>query len=461
MSRLVFIFFLLGSSFLSYSQNYKIDFEISGMTDSVAYLGYYLGEKKYVQDTLPVKEGRFVAQGDGNLRSGLYFIYTPSFYREFIVNEPIFSFKSPMVGGYDQVSLVGSKENIVFRDFQIEMGIIQSLLYAKQTALDTLKGKDSLAVRTSIRDLQNESFTYRKKVIAENRDLFIADFLTLMSDVAIPAMDSIEEKDARKMAQYQYYRNHYFDGVDITHPGLVRTPLFKPKVLNYFEQIIPQTPDTVIFELDQFLSQMEPDLESFRFWTVTFFTKYQESTLMGMDAVVVHMIENYYLNGRADWITDETKKKLQEELRFMKPAMIGNIAPALIVQDTSLKVFSPLASIKEEYIVLFFYDPDCGHCKKKAPILRAAYDDLQKLNTQVVAVSTSTDVDKWKEFIKEKEFDVIINAADTDYRSNFRADYNVRTTPQVYVLDKERKVIAKKLDVEQLVGFLRNYQKFQ
>jgi hypothetical protein len=79
----------------------------------------------------------------------------------------------------------------------------------------------------------------------------------------------------------------------------------------------------------------------------------------------------------------------------------------------------------------------------------------------VVAVSTSTDVDKWKEFIKEKEFDVIINAADTDYRSNFRADYNVRTTPQVYVLDKERKVIAKKLDVEQLVGFLRNYQKFQ
>jgi cellobiose-specific phosphotransferase system component IIB len=86
---------------------------------------------------------------------------------------------------------------------------------------------------------------------------------------------------------------------------------------------------------------------------------------------------------------------------------------------------------------------------------------LQKLNTQVVAVSTSTDVDKWKEFIKEKEFDVIINAADTDYRSNFRADYNVRTTPQVYVLDKERKVIAKKLDVEQLVGFLRNYQKFQ
>ncbi len=167
MSRLVFIFFLLSSSFLSYSQNYKIDFEISGMTDSVAYLGYYLGEKKYVQDTLPVNEGRFVAQGDGNLRSGLYFIYTPSFYREFIVNEPTFSFKSPMVGGYDQVSLIGSKENIVFRDFQIEMGIIQSLLYAKQTALDTLKGNDSLAVRTSIRDLQNESFIYRKKVIAE------------------------------------------------------------------------------------------------------------------------------------------------------------------------------------------------------------------------------------------------------------------------------------------------------
>ena len=39
-------------------------------------------------------------------------------------------------------------------------------------------------------------------------------------------------------------------------------------------------------------------------------------------------------------------------------------------------------------------------------------------------------------------------------------EYNVRTTPQVYVLDQQRKIIAKKLDVEQLVDFLENYELF-
>ncbi|MEQ8239808.1 MAG: thioredoxin-like domain-containing protein, partial [Cyclobacteriaceae bacterium] len=93
--------------------------------------------------------------------------------------------------------------------------------------------------------------------------------------------------------------------------------------------------------------------------------------------------------------------------------------------------------------------------------LREAYDDLKKLNAEVIAVSTSTDVDEWKKFIDEKNFGVMVNAADTQFKSNFRADYNVRSTPQVYVLDKDRKVIARKLDVEQLVDFIGRYQEYQ
>ncbi|MEQ8535019.1 MAG: hypothetical protein RIB86_24405, partial [Imperialibacter sp.] len=53
------------------------------------------------------------------------------------------------------------------------------------------------------------------------------------------------------------------------------------------------------------------------------------------------------------------------------------------------------------------------------------------------------------------------NAADPYYRSNMRRDYNVRTTPQVYILDKNKKIIAKKLEVEQLAGFIEQYRAVQ
>ena len=37
-------------------------------------------------------------------------------------------------------------------------------------------------------------------------------------------------------------------------------------------------------------------------------------------------------------------------------------------------------------------------------------------------------------------------------------EYNVRTTPQLYVLNQERKIIAKKIDVEQVLDFIENYE---
>ena len=33
-----------------------------------------------------------------------------------------------------------------------------------------------------------------------------------------------------------------------------------------------------------------------------------------MDAVMIHLIENYFINGKATWITDEYRKKLLDEL---------------------------------------------------------------------------------------------------------------------------------------------------
>ena len=51
-----------------------------------------------------------------------------------------------------------------------------------------------------------------------------------------------------------------------------------------------------------------------------------------------------------------------------------------------------------------------------------------------------------------------LNLADPSYQNNFRMEYNVRTTPQLYVLNHERKIIAKKIDVEQVLDFIENYE---
>jgi thiol-disulfide isomerase/thioredoxin len=111
-------------------------------------------------------------------------------------------------------------------------------------------------------------------------------------------------------------------------------------------------------------------------------------------------------------------------------------------------------SIQADFTVLYFYDPDCGHCKKKTPALRDLYHDkLKDMGVIVVAADIKKETDKWKKYIRDQKLDWI-NLADPHMRSNFRYEYNIETTPQLYILDDEKKIIAKKLDVEQIEEFI-------
>ena len=104
--------------------------------------------------------------------------------------------------------------------------------------------------------------------------------------------------------------------------------------------------------------------------------------------------------------------------------------------------------------MLYFYDPDCGHCKKKTPELLRLYDEkLKPQGVEVIAVCTDTDTDKWKKYVREYGI-YVLNGADPQYRSNFRFEYNINTTPKIYIVDANKRIIAKNLDVEQIEEFI-------
>ncbi|MCK5206730.1 MAG: TlpA family protein disulfide reductase, partial [Cyclobacteriaceae bacterium] len=152
--------------------------------------------------------------------------------------------------------------------------------------------------------------------------------------------------------------------------------------------------------------------------------------------------------------------KISDRVSRIKPNLIGKQAPKMVLLDTLLKPAS-LYSLKSDFTLLYFYDPDCGHCKKKIPVLKDLYHaQLKEKGVKVVAVNIKKDVDKWKKFIRDKDLDWI-NLADPNVRSNFRYEYNIETTPQMYILDVQKKIIAKKLDVEQVADFINKQIEIQ
>ncbi len=96
------------------------------------------------------------------------------------------------------------------------------------------------------------------------------------------------------------------------------------------------------------------------------------------------------------------------------------------------------------------------------------YDKFEGKGVEVYSPCTEFETADWKKFVAEKELkwinvsdnpEVNKNAAKyihlTTLESlNFRDTYDIFSTPQVYLLDKDKKILAKKLSAEQLDDIL-------
>jgi thiol-disulfide isomerase/thioredoxin len=125
-------------------------------------------------------------------------------------------------------------------------------------------------------------------------------------------------------------------------------------------------------------------------------------------------------------------------------------------------MFVNLYSVKSKYVVLVFWDVDCGHCQTEIPKLHEELKNFRdSVDFKVYAVYTKEDLDKWKKFIIEKKLTGFIHVFDPVHLNNIKEKYDIFSTPVIYILDKDKKIKAKKLSAEQVRFFLRLLSKME
>lgn len=463
MKKISVLLFLASSAFFlsspGFSQGYDIEITVEGMEDSVAYLGYHFGDQKYLADTTTAsRPGVYRFTGKEPLLPGVYFIYSPAYYFELVVKDQHFKLQTTKTGAYKDLKITNSPENELFREFQLGMIELQTRRQDLKKELEKAANKaDSTGVYDKGKKVEQELSDFRKNLIQKYPDRFFTKVIRLMERPEVPDFSDVADEKERGRLQYEAYKNGYFGSIDFDDSGLLRTPVLKGTVLEFLDRVVLQHPDTINKYIDKIMVRVDDQPDAFRFWLVTLFNKYQQSNIMGMDAVMVHLAEKYYLTGKADWLSTEDKDKLAEEVEFLKPNLIGKPAPRLQLLDTLLSPIN-LSQVKSEFTILYFYDPDCGHCKKTTPVLLEEYHKMKDSGVEVMGVCIATDIEQWRKYVYENELDWI-NAADPYVRSNFRREYNVRTTPQIYILDKDKKIIAKRLEAGQLAGIIEDYRR--
>jgi peroxiredoxin len=443
-------------------KGYNIKVKITGIEDSVCYLGYHYGDQKYLQDTATVeKDGWVNFVGKKTLPTGVYFIYTPNkVFFEIIVKEPQFTLETNVENFITSMKVKGSPENLIFNDFQRFMMKNQKKADDLSKRMEKAKeNKDSVELlRKEIAAINQEVKDFKTSLLKKHPETFTARLIHIMDRPEVPEAP----KDANgvpldSLFAYKYYRNHFFDQIDFASSDILRTPVFHGRLMEYFDKLIAQHPDSIAKAADVILTKAAQDKDVFRYVLVKLTHKYETSKIMGMDAVFVHLAENYYLKGKADWADEELLGKFRERVKELKPTLIGKKAPGMILMDTLFSQVS-LYNIPAKYTVLYFYDPDCGHCKKKTPMLKDIYFKLKPKGVEVAAICTVTDIKKWKKYVKDNELEWL-NLADPYYKSNFREQYSIKSTPVILILNEKKEIIARRIDVEDIEPFLEHYSK--
>ncbi|MDV3308276.1 MAG: thioredoxin family protein [Cyclobacteriaceae bacterium] len=131
------------------------------------------------------------------------------------------------------------------------------------------------------------------------------------------------------------------------------------------------------------------------------------------------------------------------------------------MQDVNFKPRA-LYDIKSKYTVIYFFDPDCSHCRQETPKLVDFYErNKTRFDVEVFAVSSDTSMAKMANYIKEMGMKWITVNGPRTYVGPYQDLYDSVQYPTVYVLDDRKKIIAKKIPVDKLEEFLANYEKRQ
>jgi peroxiredoxin len=439
---------------------YQIKVKVTGLRDSLCYLANYFGDKQYLRDSANAdQQGNLVFKGTEPLKGGIYMIVLPGqkYFEVIVDKEQHFSLETAPEDYVQNMKITGSADNVRFYDYL-------KFIASKSREIEPLKHqyeavKDdparSEAVRKQMSAIDSAVLNYRSRLQTEHPEFLLSKVLKATDEIKIPDFPLNPDGTRDSIAQFHYYKQHFFDNIDLTDDRLLYTPVFHPKLEQYFKNLTIQMPDSIIKEADKIISQLKPGSEMFKYivWWIT--NKYETSNIMGMDAVFVHMAENYYSKEKAFWVDEAQLFKIKDRAKVLKPILIGKKVKNLVLTDT-LGMTRALYDIKAKYTVLYFWDPDCGHCKKATPKLKEYYDEVKAKGVQVYAVCTEVEMEKWKDFIREYKLNWI-NVADPKLQNNFRYEFDLSTTPQIFLLDENKTIIAKRIEVETLREILDRY----
>ncbi len=435
------------------SQQYSINGTVSQLGNSTVYLAKIIGQATKVIDTASCNEaGSFKFILDENAAIGMYSIITGGQQNiELLYNHEDIRFISSGNTTDDNVQIIESVENLIWYDYlytkgfnQYKMEVIEQLMMSYPPGDDYYRYTEAYYQK-----LQQTISDRCAELIGNNPNTLAARYINVDKPVFAPYGMSESEKQA-------YLIHHHFDNTDFSDTLLLRSNILTSKIIKYLS--LYQNPgdskeeleDNLIVAVDSILDKAIVEQKVYES-VVDFLLNGFEA--IGFDKGLEHLAEQNQLSELC--VNTDRKEDLEQKMEMIKKLAIGKTAPDFSVKDVDGRIVE-LKNIEAETTILVFWASWCPHCTEILPVLKEYYDKENTDKLQLIAISIDESEEDFKNAVKSHSYDWINIAELKGWDGPTVLEYGVHATPTIFILDKDKKIVAKPTNKDSLRKAMEN-----
>jgi peroxiredoxin len=439
---------------------------IEGLPAGIARLVGTYGEQNYLADSARVDaSGHFVLRRARPLPVGFYYFLLPG--------QKNFS----ILVDEDQHFSLKAKVSDIPGTLEVQGSLSSELLYASQrfqAQQEPELGRVADQMRNNPpNSAEHQQAKARQSALLAERKAFLDDIFKKHPDVFFTRFkiagqnpDIVEFRkpngDIDTLRQLMSYRARFWDGVDFSDERLLHTPVIVNKLRRYIKELTPQHPDSLLRVSDALIRRVLPHKPYFQFFANWIALQHEntKTNVMDGEAVYVHIVNTFFTDELATWDKPENLAKLRKHVWEMEASLLGRKGPDVRAADVVSGQEKGIYDLKSPLVVVFMFSPDCEHCQKDAPRIREIANTWKSRGVEFFGIGVNTEAEPLRKFVQQHNFP-FSTVFDPTNRAIY-AKYYVDITPELYVLNKDRTIVAKNLKPEQLeIIFERELRKMK
>lgn len=440
------------------SDNLKIEISAPQWKgETLKFVSYFNGNR-YTQMVARLSdEGNGVFRSDRLYPEGLYLIYLDSVrcFDILLSDDQTFKIRVDTTDFVRNNRIEGAEQSEAFAEysrFLADKHRERAQLLDEFNARKSGKG-DAREIAGRIDSLNKRVVDFQETFFRKRDGQWVACFFKGLAPVESDRRTAPRTRE-EAMEEYRFLKYHYFDNIDLQDGRFWYTNYFPKKIDYYVSNIVEPIPDSIASAASRLVSFTLGDTLCAQMMLGRLVNYALTSEQMGMENVWARLAEDYYFKGLAYNPDSVFTARLQAEYRNIRYNRVGMQARDLALQD-SAGTPTRLFDLPGKLTLLYFFEPGCGFCKKITPrIYNEIYKKYKDKGLTVACVCISDNRQEWQDYLNEGRFLDWRNLWDPERVSFFWEFYDTSTTPGVYVIDADHKIIAKKLDVENLDRFL-------